>query len=148
MRAVIPTVITQIASGERSIKLGATSPTRDFSYVQDTVDGFISSLACDEAVGKVMNLGSNFEISIGETVSEISKLMNVEVSIESDEERKRPEQSEVERLWADNSRAKSILNWTPKYEGLSGFQKGLRKTIEWYEKPENLLHFKSDIYNK
>ena len=148
MRAVIPTVITQIASGKRNIKLGATSPTRDFSFVQDTVDGFISAARCNEAVGKVINLGSNFEISIGDTVSEISKLMNVEVKIECDLERKRPENSEVERLWADNSRAKTILNWQPKYEGLSGFQKGLQKTIEWFENPENLAQFKSGIYNK
>lgn len=148
MRAVIPTVITQIASGARNIKLGLTSPTRDFSYVQDTVDGFILSIESEDAVGKVINLGSNFEISIGDTVSEISKLMNVEVSIESEDERKRPKQSEVERLWADNSRAKSILNWKPKFEGLSGFQKGLQKTIEWYEKPENLVYFKSGLYNK
>jgi NAD dependent epimerase/dehydratase len=148
MRAVIPTVITQIASGMRNIKLGATSPTRDFSYVQDTVDGFIAAMNSHEGVGKVFNLGSNFEISIGETVSEISRLMDIEVTIETEEERKRPDNSEVERLWADNSRAKSLLNWTPKYEGISGFQSGLQKTIEWFEKPENLMHFKSGIYNK
>ncbi len=148
MRAVIPTVITQIASGKKTIKLGSTSPTRDFSYVQDTVDGFIASIACKEAIGKVMNLGSNFEISIGETVSEISKLMGAEVTVESEDERQRPENSEVERLWADNSLARGVLNWSPKFEGLSGFQKGLQKTIEWFEKPENLMQFKPGIYNK
>jgi len=148
MRAVIPTVITQIASGMRNIKLGATSPTRDFSFVQDTVDAFISSIECEEAVGNVINLGSNFEISIRDTVHEISKLMDVQVNIESEDERKRPDNSEVERLWADNTRAKEILNWSPKFEGLSGFKKGLTRTIEWYKESENLAHFKSGIYNK
>ena len=148
LRAVIPTIITQIASGVRNIRLGATSPTRDFSFVQDTVDGFISSIKCDEAIGKVINLGSNFEISIGDTVSEISKLMGAEVTIENDDERKRPENSEVERLWADNTLARDILNWSPKFEGLSGFQNGLQKTIEWFEKPENLTRFKPEIFNR
>lgn len=147
LRAVIPTIITQIASGERNLKLGAISPTRDFSFVQDTVDGFISSIHCDGAIGKAMNLGSNFEISIGDTVAEISKLMNAEVTVETKDERKRPENSEVERLWADNSLAREVLNWSPKFEGLSGFQKGLQKTIEWFEKPENLMQFKPGIYN-
>jgi NAD dependent epimerase/dehydratase len=148
LRAVIPTIITQIASGERNLKLGAISPTRDFSFVQDTVDGFISSIHSDDAVGKTMNLGSNFEISIGDTVSEISKLMGAEVTVESQDERKRPENSEVERLWADNSLAREVLKWSPKFEGLSGFQKGIQKTIEWFEKPENLIQFKPGIYNK
>ena len=147
LRAVIPTIITQIASGEKNLKLGAISPTRDFSFVQDTVDGFISSIHCDDAIGKAMNLGSNFEISIGDTVTEISKLMNAEVTVESEDERKRPENSEVERLWADNSLARDVLKWSPKFEGLSGFQKGLQKTIEWFEKPENLKQFKPGIYN-
>ncbi len=148
LRAVIPTIITQIASGERNIKLGSTLPTRDFSYVQDTVDGFISTIERDEAIGKVMNLGSNFEISIGDTVSEISKLMGVEVVVETDDERKRPENSEVERLWADNALARDTLEWSPKYEGFSGFQNGLQKTIDWFEKPENLAKFKLEMYNK
>lgn len=148
LRAVIPTIITQIASGERMIRLGSTSPTRDFSYVQDTVDGFTASIECDDAAGRVMNLGSNFEISIGDTVAEISKLMGAEVIIESEDERKRPDASEVERLWADNTQAKEILDWSPKFEGLSGFQNGLQKTIEWFAKPENLMQFKPGIYNK
>ena len=148
LRAVIPTIITQIASGERNIKLGSTLPTRDFSYVQDTVDGFISTIESDEAIGKVMNLGSNFEISIGDTVSEISKLMGIEVVVETDDERKRPENSEVERLWADNALARDTLDWSPKYEGISGFQNGLKKTIDWFEQPENLAKFKLGMYNR
>jgi dTDP-glucose 4,6-dehydratase len=95
-----------------------------------------------------MNLGSNFEISIGDTVSEISKLMGVEVVVETDDERKRPENSEVERLWADNALARDTLEWSPKYEGFSGFQNGLQKTIDWFEKPENLAKFKLEMYNK
>ncbi len=148
LRAVIPTIITQIASGMNKIKLGATKPTRDFSFVQDTVDGFVASIECKAAVGNVINLGSNFEISIGDTVSEISRLMGVDIMIESDNNRKRPDGSEVERLWADNTRARDILNWSPKFEGLTGFQRGLQKTIEWFEKPENLTQFKPGEYNK
>ena len=148
LRAVIPTIITQIVSGQRNIKLGSILPTRDFSYVQDTVDGFISTIERDEAIGKVMNLGSNFEISIRDTVSEISNLMGVEVVVETDDERKRPENSEVERLWADNTLARDTLDWSPKYEGISGFQNGLKKTIDWFEKPENLAKFKLGMYNK
>ncbi|HAT39103.1 MAG TPA: NAD-dependent dehydratase, partial [Polynucleobacter sp.] len=110
-RAVIPTIITQIASGMRRIKLGAVSPTRDFNYVLDTVAGFIAVLTSDGGLGEVVNLGSNFEISIGETVQLISDVMNIEIDIIADEVRLRPENSEVERLWADNSKAKRLFGW-------------------------------------
>ncbi|WP_114698085.1 NAD-dependent 4,6-dehydratase LegB [Polynucleobacter necessarius] len=146
-RAVIPTIITQIASGMRRIKLGAVSPTRDFNYVLDTVAGFIAVLTSDGGLGEVVNLGSNFEISIGETVQLISDVMNIEIDIIADEVRLRPENSEVERLWADNSKAKRLFGWHPRYGGGSGFKQGLVETVEWFTEPENLHRYKSDIYN-
>lgn len=146
-RAVIPTIITQIANGARRIKLGALSPTRDFNYVSDTVRGFIAALESDSAVGEVINIGSNYEISIGETAQLIAEVMNTEIKIETDEERLRPEKSEVNRLWADNSKAKRLLGWEPKYGGREGFKQGIQKTTEWFTKPENLKRYKADIYN-
>lgn len=147
VRAVIPTVITQISNGERQLKLGATTPTRDFSYVQDTVDAFIATLRSDVGLGEVVNFGNNFEISIGELVTLIAEKMNLEVEITSDAERIRPVNSEVERLWADNSKARELFGWSPKYAGRDGLARGLQKTINWFMQPENLHRYKSDIYN-
>jgi dTDP-glucose 4,6-dehydratase len=146
-RAVIPTIITQIANGITEIKLGAISPTRDFNYVQDTVEGFIAALESENGIGEVFNIGSNFEISIGETTSLIANIMNASISIISDDERIRPQNSEVERLWADNSKAKEIFGWQPIYRGQEGFRRGLIKTIDWFLKPENTRLYKSEIYN-
>lgn len=146
-RAVIPTIITQIANGERSLKLGAIHPTRDFNYVADSVSGFISVAESDNSVGEVINIGSNFEVSIGDTVRIIAEVMEAEVEIETDEVRLRPEKSEVERLWADNSKAADLLGWKPKYAGLDGFRAGLSQTAEWFSNTENLRNYKSDIYN-
>tara|TARA_Y100001978_G_C23701259_1_gene441074 strand:+ start:2279 stop:3277 length:999 start_codon:yes stop_codon:yes gene_type:complete len=147
-RAVIPTIISQIANNQTQIKLGSTSPTRDFSYVEDTAKGFLSAIGCKKSIGEIINLGSNFEISILETVKYISELMNFEIDIITDEERKRPIKSEVERLYASNEKAKSILNWEPIYSGEEGFKKGLKKTIEWFNIKDNLANYKSRIYNK
>jgi NAD dependent epimerase/dehydratase len=146
-RAIIPTVITQIAAGNRSINLGALSPTRDFSYVKDTVNGFISALKSDRGAGEVINLGSNFEISIGETAHLIADLMNVKIDIITDAVRLRPEKSEVDRLWADNQKANNILGWQPEYFGREGFERGLRETIQWFVSEENLRKYKSNLYN-
>jgi NAD dependent epimerase/dehydratase len=146
-RAVIPTIATQIANGERQIKLGAILPTRDFNYVGDTVSGFISALASDKSVGEIINLGSGFEISIGDTAKKIAEVMGVEIDIMTDNQRIRPENSEVERLWADNTKAKNILKWEPKFGGIEGFRKGLEKTIEWFTIPTNLANYKSNKYN-
>lgn len=146
-RAVIPTVITQLLSGRRSIKLGAVHPTRDFNYVEDTVAGFIAALTATAGVGQVINIGSNFEISIGDTVQEIGRAMGVTVDIQSDERRLRPEKSEVERLWADNGKARDMLGWQPAYGGLDGFRRGLAKTIAWFSEPQNVAGYKADIYN-
>lgn len=146
-RAVIPTIITQLANGVDVLKLGSIHPTRDFNYVQDTVDGFIASLKAENAFGETINLGSNFEISIGDTVNVIAELMDKSITIETDDKRLRPKDSEVERLWADNKKAADMLHWKPKYGGLEGFKAGISKTIEWFSKPENLSNYKSDIYN-
>ena len=146
-RAVIPTIITQLASGAREIHLGALSPTRDFNYVSDTVRGFVAVAECDAAVGQVVNVGSNFEVSIGDTARTIAALMGREVDIASDEQRLRPAGSEVERLWADNTRARELAGWTPEYGGIEGFRRGLSETIAWFARSENLRRYKSGIYN-
>ncbi len=146
-RAVIPTIITQIANGERTIKLGALSPTRDFNFVTDTVAGFIAALRSDNGVGEVINLGSNYEVSIEETAYLIADIMGEKVDFYTDAQRIRPEKSEVNRLWACNMKAQLLLDWQPQYAGLDGFRKGLSETITWLEKPENLSNYKADIYN-
>jgi len=146
-RAVIPTIISQLASGDKKIKLGSVTPTRDFNYVDDTVSGFIAALEGKGVLGEVINFGSNFEISIGDTVKLISEIMDVEVEIIADEVRIRPQGSEVERLWADNSKAKNLLGWEPKYAGKNGFKNGLSNTIEWFLDKQNLSFYKSKLYN-
>jgi NAD dependent epimerase/dehydratase len=146
-RAVIPTIISQIANGENKIKLGAVSPTRDFNYVQDTVAGFISAMNSELGLGEVINFGSKFEISIGDAAQLIAEVMDTEIEIITDEERIRPEKSEVERLWADNIKAKELFDWQPKYGGREGFKRGLAETAEWLSQPDNLQGYKSNIYN-
>ena len=146
-RAVIPTIITQIANGKRQIKLGAVHPTRDFSYVADTVAGFIAALNSAQGGGEVVNLGSNFEISIGDTARLIAETMGTEIDIVTDQARLRPENSEVERLWADNTKAKQLFGWQPAYGGRDGFKRGLAETVEWFQDPSNLASYKADLYN-
>lgn len=146
-RAVIPTIIAQIASGQRQIKLGAVSPTRDFSYVQDTVAGFIAALNSEQGLGEVVNFGSNFEISIGDTARLIAETMNIEIEIITDGTRLRPENSEVERLWADNTKASQLFDWQPNYGGREGFKLGLTETAAWFKNPTNLAGYKADRYN-
>ncbi len=146
-RAVIPTVITQIAAGKKQIKLGALSPTRDFNYVKDTVNGFIAVVQSAKSLGEVINIGSNYEITIGDTVEMIADLMDAQVEVVSDEQRLRPVNSEVERLWADNTKARQLLDWIPAYGQREGLRKGLLETIQWFSKKENLKDYKSEIYN-
>jgi len=146
-RAVIPTIITQIANGVRQIKLGAIFPTRDFNYVQDTAAGFIAAMNSEQGLGEVVNFGSNFEVSIGETAELIADIMGVTIEIITDETRLRPVDSEVERLWADNTKAREILNWQPAYAGYEGFRRGLAETVEWFLDSDNLKNYKTDIYN-
>jgi len=146
-RAVIPTIITQIANGQRQIKLGAVHPTRDFNYVADTVNGFIKALETDAGIGEVINLGSNYEISIGDTAKAIAEVMDTDIEILTDDQRLRPEKSEVERLWADNIKAKELLGWQPAYGELDGFKRGLKETVHWFTNSGNLAAYKSDRYN-
>ena len=146
-RAVIPTIITQIASGQHQIKLGAVHPTRDFNFVADTARGFIMALESDACIGEVINLGSNFEISIGDTARTIAEVMDAEIEILTDEQRLRPDKSEVERLWADNTKAGELLGWAPTYGGLDGFRRGLAETAQWFTDPANLGHYKVNQYN-
>lgn len=146
-RAVIPTVITQIASGKRRIRLGALHPTRDFNYVADTVEGFIRLAEADAAVGEVVNIGSNYEISIGDTVALIAEVMGAAIEIECEKARLRPEKSEVERLWADNAKALRLTGWSPAHAGREGLKRGLARTVEWFVDPANLGGYKSDVYN-
>ena len=146
-RAVIPTIITQIANGKRQIKLGAVHPTRDFNYVADTVAGFTAALNSDAGIGEVINVGSNFEISIGDTARTIADVMGAEIEIVTDEQRLRPEKSEVERLWAANDKARKLLGWQPAYGGPEGFRRGVAETVAWFRNPAHLASYKSDIYN-
>ena len=142
-RAVIPTIITQILSGKSTIKLGSLSPTRDMNYVDDTVKGFIRAAEVDESTGMVINLGSGTEIPIGDLAMKIVGLMEKDISIESEDDRIRPEDSEVERLQADNSLAQVVLNWRPACR----LDKGLKETIRWFSGEENKSLYKADIYN-
>lgn len=142
-RAVIPTVITQIAAGNRKIRLGALNPTRDFNFVLDTVQGFIAVAESEQSVGEVINCGSNYEISIGDTVKLIAEIMGTDIEIETDEIRFRPEKSEVERLWCDNTKIERLTGFKPS----TTLRQGLEKTIEWFTNPVNLKQYKTDIYN-
>jgi NAD dependent epimerase/dehydratase len=143
-RAVIPTIISQIAQKKSSLSLGATSPTRDFNYVGDTVKGFIQALSAKSIVGETINLASNFEVSIGETAQAIKEIMGSNIEIQTQEERLRPDKSEVFRLFGDNQKAKRLLGYEPQHGGKEGFRNGLKKTIEWFSNPENLRHYDSN----
>ncbi len=147
-RAVIPTIIIQIANGNRRIKLGSLHPTRDFSYVADTVRGFMAALASERVVGEVVNLGSGFEVSVGDAARTIAEVMGVEIEIVMDEQRLRPANSEVERLCAANGKALDLLSWQPAHAGLDGFRRGLAETVSWFSNPAHLSWYKSDLYNR
>jgi NAD dependent epimerase/dehydratase len=146
-RAVIPTIISQIAAGAEEVRLGATHPTRDFNYVQDTVRGFVAVAEADAAIGEVINIGSNYEISIGDTAALIAEQMGRDVRFVADDQRLRPAGSEVERLWACNAKAKALTGWEPAYGDRAGFGRGLSETIEWFRDPANLRRYKTGIYN-
>ena len=146
-RAVIPTIITQIANGKRELDLGSTSPTRDFNFIKDTVSGFIAALESNNGLGEVVNFGSNYEISILEIINLISELMGKSVVAVSDMSRIRPSKSEVERLWADNKKAERLLGWKPEHAGIEGLKIGLLETIKWFLDYKNLSLYKSNSYN-
>jgi len=145
-RAVIPTVISQIAAGKTEIELGALSPTRDFNFVQDTVDGMIAILKTDGTSGETINLGSGHEISVGDLVTLIAEVMNRTVSVVSRTERMRPDNSEVERLLADASKAKRLTGWSPAFAGRDGLKRGLGITAEWFSYPANLARYRVGRY--
>ena len=142
-RAVIPTIISQIASGQKKIALGDVTPTRDFNYVADTCDGFLALARSDGAIGETVNIGSNFEISVGDTLNMIRELMNSDVEFIFDEQRLRPGKSEVFRLWCDNAKIRQLTGFEPQYD----IRRGLQSTIDWFLKPENLAKYKANIYN-
>jgi len=146
-RAVIPTIVTQLLAGQRRIRLGALHPTRDFSFVSDTAAGFAALANCDAAVGEVVNLGSGFEISIGDTAHAIAEAIGCELEIETDTERLRPEKSEVERLFAGTDKVRALTDWRPAYGGADGFRRGLAETVAWFREPTNCAAYKHDIYN-
>ena len=145
-RAVIPTIITQIASGKREIKLGKISPTRDFNFISDTCSAFINLLDNEKVIGKIINSASNFEVSIKETALLIAKIMDVEIVIKSEEKRLRPNNSEVERLFGDNKLLKKLTDWKPEFGDLNGFEKGLQITIDWFTNPSNLARYNANNY--
>lgn len=146
-RAVISTIATQIATGARRISLGSLHPTRDFSFVTDTVRGFLRAAVADKAVGEVVNTGSGFEISIGEAAALIAEVMGAEIEVTQASERVRPEASEVERLLAGIGKAERLLGWRPAYGGRDGFRRGLAETVTWFSDPANLARYKTDSYN-
>lgn len=142
-RAIIPTIITQIANGAKEIKLGDLRPTRDFNFVKDTCRGFIELSKCGAAIGQEVNVCSNYEISMRNTLELIAKIMNADVKFIEDPQRMRPKNSEVMRLWGDNIKMKTLTGFTPQYS----IEQGLRETVEWFSDKDNLKKYKSDIYN-
>jgi len=142
-RAIIPTIITQIANGEKKIKLGDLTPTRDFNYVEDTCRGFIALAEEDKTIGETVNIGSNFEISISDTLDIIKEIMQSDVEFVSDEQRIRPEKSEVFRLWCDNTKIEKLTGFKAQFD----LKQGLQKTVEWITMPDHLKTYKSEIYN-
>jgi NAD dependent epimerase/dehydratase len=142
-RAVVPTIIAQIASGCRTIKIGDITPTRDFNYVKDVCDGFVKIAESDHSIGKVINIGSNSEMSIKDILLLIKKIMASNVKFVTDKKRVRPEKSEVMRLWCDNSNIKKLTGFKPRY----GIERGLKETIEWFKNPKNLRRYKEGVYN-
>ncbi|MDB9818860.1 NAD-dependent 4,6-dehydratase LegB [Pelagibacterales bacterium] len=142
-RAVIPTIISQIASNEKNISIGEITPTRDFTFVEDTCNGFLEVAKCDNLNGLTLNLGSNFEVSIEDTIKKIKKIMKSDKEVKHELNRVRPKNSEVNRLYCDNSLIKKLTN----FKINNSFEQGLLKTIEWFKNPENLKKYKTSIYN-
>ncbi len=140
-RAVIPTIVTQLLAGQKEIKLGSLRPTRDFNYVKDTADGFIEIAKSDKTIGQEINIASQQEISIGDLAEEIISQINPSAKIICEEDRLRPEKSEVNRLLGSNEKIKRLTDWTPHYT----FKQGIQETIHWIEK--NMKYYKTDIYN-
>ena len=145
-RAVIPTIVTQLAAGKKAIRLGALHPTRDFSFVTDTAAGFVAVAESDRTVGQVVNLGTGFDISVGDTARLIAELMGLPLEIDTDAQRMRPDGSEVERLQASTARARELTGWSPRYAGPDGLRDALALTIAWFTDPANLRLYRPDAY--
>ena len=146
-RVVIPTMISQILNNKKIINLGSTYPTRDFTYVKDTANSYVECLKSFKTIGETINVASNFEISIKETFDLLCKIMNSDSKIKKNKNRTRPPKSEVDRLYASNTKAKKLMKWKPKYSGKKGFVIGLKKTVEWFSNNENLKYYKHKNYN-
>ena len=146
-RAIIPTIISQLANNQAKLSIGSLAPTRDFLFIKDTVNAFFHAIKFSKKYGEVINIGSGFEISMKDLLNLLIKKMDKEVKIKIEKNRLRPDKSEVNRLLCNNKKAKKIIKWAPKYSGLKGLKKGLDDTIKWYSTPENLRKFKSKIYN-
>jgi NAD dependent epimerase/dehydratase len=148
-RAVVPAIIVQLLGGASSVRLGALHPTRDLSFVWDTARGLVAGIEAPAAVlGEVINLGSGFEIAIGELATEIAAIAGMPIVVEQDPDRLRPDKSEVERLWSDNGKAARLLGWRPDYAGREGLRRGLAETIAWFRNPANLSAYKASAYNR
>ncbi len=143
-RAIIPTIITQIANGAREIKVGDLTPTRDFNFVNDTCRGFIALAKADGIEGRDINIATGTEVSMGDTLRTIAQLMDADVNYVTDPQRIRPSKSEVFRLCGDNTLITTLTDWRPQYS----LEQGLKETIDWFTKPENLAKYKSNIYNQ
>lgn len=146
-RAVIPTIIAQALSGSARLRLGSLHPTRDFSFVTDTVNAFTTMAESDHGTGEIFNIGSNFEISIGDVVQVVRDITGAPLEVETDDQRQRPEKSEVERLWADTTKAAEVFGWSPEFGGLEGFKRGISKTVDWFRELNNLSRYKAERYN-
>ena len=142
-RAIIPTIITQIAGGAKELQLGNLSPTRDLNYVEDTCRGLIALAESDKAVGETVNIGSNFEISMGDLVNSIKEIMDSDIAVKTDDQRLRPETSEVYRLWCENKKIFGLTGFVPKFT----LKEGLQNTVAWFSHPDNLNKYKPDTYN-
>ena len=147
LRAFIPSTMKQILESKDKIKLGNLEARRDFTYISDTVDGFVSTIGNKKCIGETIQLGTGIDFSMRETLEQIKKLTNKKIKVVQDKERMRPKKSEVNRLISSNKKAKKILKWSPKFSGKIGFSRGLKKTIEWFKDSNNLSHYKSELYN-
>jgi dTDP-glucose 4,6-dehydratase len=141
-RAIVPTIITQLLAHSKSVKLGSLTPTRDLTYMQDTVNGFIAAAESKQALGQIFNLGSNYEISVNDLAHLIAKILKLPLRLQTEKLRQRPIKSEVNRLCADNTKARKELNWRPHYS----LTQGLKKTIDWFTDPTNIKHYKATVY--
>ena len=147
VRAIIPTIISQVANGITSVKVGSLTPTRDFTFIKDTVRGFSLAAEVKGIEGQTINLGSNFEVSVAEIGKLVGEITGKKISLETESQRVRPTKSEVDRLFADNTKARELLQWQPEFGGIDGFRRGLEQTIEWFDNPENLRRYKHELYN-